>query len=253
MPRVSKVFFPFLSLPSPLHSPSFFLSPCPLPHSPFCWEVRIRGGGGSLPGAAATAAVEPQLLRPSKWSWWVKKSRQNGGFCSPSSPQDQRQRQPSLLTRTQHLPIAAKHPAGCTPVPGSLEGLHCPPLTSVARAPASPFTPLSTVTGGLCPHCQRRLFLTGQGLMLLHTTVYIQIHPHAHRASYIKWNRDKSRCPLPLPPTIPLFFQFPIFILHLGESAKNLLQHKKWVVLVLSLAEWEHANGRKRWGSKRKE
>lgn len=151
-------------------------------------------------------------------------------FVLPPLPRTSGRGSPPCSLARKHLPIAAGHPAGCTPVPGSLEGLHCPPLTSVARAPASPLTPLSTVTGGLCPPCQRCLYLTGQGLMLLHTTMYIQIHPRARRASYIKRNRDKSRCPLPLlppRPPIPLFFQFPIFILHLGESAKNLLQHEK--------------------------
>lgn len=141
-------FFPFLSLPSPLHSPSFFLFPCPLLHSPFCWEVRIQGGGGSPAGAAATAAVEPQLLRRSKWSWWVKKSHQNGGFCSSGSPQWQRQ--PSLLTQAQAPTLSSRRrraipgsaPGGSgTGTPGStllLRGDAFPQGTAPPRAAAAP-------------------------------------------------------------------------------------------------------------------
>lgn len=137
-------FSPFLSLPSPLHSPSFFLFPCPLLHSPFCWEVRIQGGGGSPAGAAATAAVEPQLLRLSKWSWWVKKSHQMEGFVPPPLPRAQWQRQPSLLTQAQ-APTLPSQRYSATPSTAPRESIH-----AAAPAPAAPCAARTAAGGGLC-------------------------------------------------------------------------------------------------------
>lgn len=149
-------FSPFLSLPSPLHSPSFFLFPCPLLHSPFCWEVRIQGGGGSPAGAAATAAVEPQLLRLSKWSWWVKKSHQMEGFVPPPLPRAQWQRQPSLLTQAQ-APTLPSQRYSATPSmhPGNLSMLQL-------RHQQRP-VPHALLQEEDCAPCWRCLFPTGQG------------------------------------------------------------------------------------------
>lgn len=185
-------FFPFLSLPSPLHSPSFFLFPCPLLHSPFCWEVRIQGGGGSPAGAAATAAVEPQLLRLSKWSWWVKKSHQNGGFCSSSSPQGLEEKAtllahsgastysafPALQETHQAIP-SALHPAAPRCGSGTSRPWFCYTLSQ------EDYTP-----------CHRYLFPTGQGPVHW-CTPHAQAHPWTGAASC--WKSNPCCPPSPVP------------------------------------------------------
>lgn len=213
-------FFPF-SFPTLPPSLSLFLSLSrPLPHSPLCWEVRIWGGGGSLPGAAATAAVEPQLLRPRKWSWWIKKSRQNGGFCFPSSPgPDSRVSPPCSLSYMQaptrcSWTTSILHPSPLSPV-----GLHCPPLVSTARALTSPLMLLGTVTG--------------QGL----THLLTRAHAMYTRNFLLKRNRNAAgtHCPPLLP--APFFF---FFFFWLQGEGEEFTAAWKMIMLAFTLSEWEH-------------
>lgn len=247
MPRVSKVFFPFLSLPSPLHSPSFFLSPCPLLHSPFCWEVRIRGGGGSPAGAAARAAVEPQLLRLSKWSWWVKKSHQNGGFCSSSSPQARWQRQPSLLTHMQAPTLPSRHRRRRR-TPARLHASPPHPSGSCAAHPSAPGSCTTSQPPGAAKCCRRRLAVSLPEMPFSHRSgpralAHTCTRQRAPALKAIAAQAGTHPCP-----TVILLAPY----LHSAkkERAKNLLQREKLITLVFSLAEWACANGQKRWGSK---
>lgn len=228
-PVSARFFSPFLSLPSPLHSPSFFLFPCPLLHSPFCWEVRIQGGGGSPAGAAATAAVEPQLLRLSKWSWWVKKSHQNGGFCSSSSPQSPMAKA-ALLAHSGASTYSA-FPA--LPTPTTLFPLLCTQqVCTAAQAPAD-LVLLHTATGGLCSLSEMPLSHR-QGFVHW-CTPHAQARPWTGAASCL---RSSPCCP---PGPYPHSVQ--------NERVKSLLKHEKLITLVFSLPEHGHMRGRKRWGT----
>lgn len=232
-PVSARFFSPFLSLPSPLHSPSFFLFPCPLLHSPFCWEVRIQGGGGSPAGAAATAAVEPQLLRLSKWSWWVKKSHQNGGFCSSSSPQGPVAKAALLahsgastysafpaLPDTRHAIPSALHPAD----------LRCGSGTSSPCAAIYCHRRIMLLVGD-ASFPQGRASCTGAHCM----------HKHAHEQA------QRLALKAAAIPAVPL-----ALYLHSAknERVKSLLKHEKLITLVLGLAEQGSMRGRRRWGSR---
>lgn len=170
----------------------------------------------------------------------MKKSCQNGGFCSSSSPQG--------LVAEAALP-AHSHASTYSAFPALLDARHATSLSSAPqRVCAAHHSPpwLMHQPAPLCAkYCHRRLTLSSLEMPFSHRSgphalahTHVCKHTHAQmQLLALKAIAIQAGTPHPAVLLAPY--------LHSAkkERAKNLLQHEKLIMVVFSLAEWGCVNG----------